>query len=434
MKRRRARRRRRLYPLVALGVVFLLFFISVVGAATTPGNENFESKWADWLRSHHLAVVVTPLEQWYYDSQAPSKGGQPKSLNALPGTHGGTVPVTVAGRSGTEGSGTGASGPTTIGTVPLQGSTSPTTAAGPPAKKPTTTPVTTRSGLVVTNGVAHLPAPSPVPLVVSPALPGEGQWLPVGPRIHGVPGMYEAQFRADNVYTSQITSAVWIDPTLLKVSLIPGAEEPGGTWPQPPDLVGQAALHAVAAFNGGFRIQDAHGGFYLDGRQAVPLQSGAASIVIYKSGRIDIGAWNKEVSMTPQVTAVLQNLVPIVDHGQTAPSATYSDTNIWGATLGAQTVIARSGIGVTADGGLVYVAGPALTAKSLAESLQRAGAVRAMALDLNPEWVTFNFFSHNAAGEVSGTPLYPQQQRPGDRYLGPSPEARDFFVVSDPSY
>ena len=150
----------------------------------------------------------------------------------------------------------------------------------------------------------------------------------------------------------------------------------------------------MAAFNGGFRFGDAHGGFYLDGRQAVPLVAGAASMVIYANGRINIGVWGRDVTMTPQVSAVLQNLVPIVEDGQTAPNATYNDTRLWGATLGASTVVARSGIGVTATGALVYVAGPALTARSLAESLQRAGAVRAMALDINPEWVTFNFYTH----------------------------------------
>ena len=85
--------------------------------------------------------------------------------------------------------------------------------------------------------------------------------------------MYVAQFRADTVYTSQITSAVWIDPTRLRVALVPGAQEPGGTWAEPPDITGPALAGAVAAFNGGFRIQDAHGGFYLDGRQAVPARS-----------------------------------------------------------------------------------------------------------------------------------------------------------------
>ena len=81
------------------------------------------------------------------------------------------------------------------------------------------------------------------------------------------------------------------------------------------------------------------------------------------------------------------------------------------------------------------LAGPALTARSLAESLQRAGAVRAMALDINPEWVTFNFYSHPSPANptlVVSAKLYPQMQRAANRYLGPTRESRDFFTVSLP--
>lgn len=173
------------------------------------------------------------------------------------------------------------------------------------------------------------------------------------------------------------------------------------------------------------------GGIYLEGRAGVALVRGAASFVIYKDGRVNIGAWGTEVSMSPTVESVLQNVVLLVDHGRLAPSATYTDNAIWGYTLGGGYVVPRSGVGVTADGALVYVAGPALTAKSLAESLQRAGAVRAMTLDINPEWVTFNFYAHpgGRAAEVTGTKLYPEMQRPADRYLPPGWEARDFFEV-----
>jgi hypothetical protein len=54
-----------------------------------------------------------------------------------------------------------------------------------------------------------------------------------------------------------------------------------------------------------------------------------------------------------------------------------------------------------------------------------------MTLDINPEWVTFNFYTHPGRGpaEVTGTKLYPEMQRPGDRYLPPVWEARDFFEV-----
>ena len=165
----------------------------------------------------------------------------------------------------------------------------------------------------------------------------------------------------------------------------------------------------------------------------MPLRAGAASVVIYDTGTVDIGRWGSQVTMTPQVHAVLQNLVPLVDDAQVATNASYSDTHLWGSTLGANTVVARSGIGVTATGALLYVAGPALTARSLAESLQRAGAVRAMALDINPEWVTFNFYDHpDPANPAQITPskLYPSMIRPANRYLGPTRESRDFFTIS----
>jgi Phosphodiester glycosidase len=364
--------------LTVVVVLVILVGVSLWGALRTPGNQSFEAKWADWLRAHHAAPLANAVEQYYYSHHAPPKGGRPARLNTVPAPRG---PAAAPARAG-------------------------------------------------------LPPPPSVPLVVTPALPGEGQWTPADAAVGGQPAMYVAQFRADTFYTSQITTAVWIDPTRLRVALIPGAQEPGGVWPQPPDITGSALSAAVAAFNGGFRMQDAHGGFYLDGRQAVPLQPGAASMVIYADGHINIGAWGREVTMTPQVRAVLQNLVPIVDHGQTAPDATYTDTHIWGATLGANTVVARSGIGVTADGALIYMAGPALTARSLAESLQRAGAIRAMALDINPEWVTFNFYTHPRPADptiIVPAKLYPQMQRPADRYLGPTRESRDFFAVSLPA-
>ncbi len=396
---RRAHRRRRLLRLRSLLVIpallICLLGISLVGAALTPGNQDFEAKWADWLRAHHAGLVAQRFEEIYYSATAPSKGGQPKSLNKVPVTVGGTT----------------------------------TTTTPPPAQSPSTT--APRPTTTTTTHPPGLPAPSPVPLVVQPALAGEGDWQPTGPLVDGVPAMYVAQFRADDIYTSQITSAVWIDSKLLRLELVPGSTEPGGTWAHPPYVTPSELPYLVAAFNGGFRFQDARGGIYLEGKAGVPLVAGAASFVIYKDGRVNIGDWGTEVSMSPAVESVLQNVVLLVDHGQLAPSATYTDNAIWGYTLGGGYVVPRSGIGVTADGALVYVAGPALTAKSLAESLQRAGAVRALTLDINPEWVTFNFYAHPAGqpGQATGTKLYPEMQRSADRYLPPVSEARDFFEV-----
>ncbi|HMC39343.1 MAG TPA: phosphodiester glycosidase family protein [Acidimicrobiales bacterium] len=376
---------RRVLGAVAALVLLLgaLTLWSIIGASLHPGNESFSAKWADWLRAHGAGAIVSQFENYYYDANQPHRGGQPKALNPEVGAR--------------------------------------------PESPPTTKAVTATT---VPPGLA---APSPVPLVVSPALAGEGQWQAVGPLVSGRPAMYEAQFRADTVFTSEITTAVWMDPKELRVALIPGLTEPGGTWTHPPLITPAELPLAIAAFNGGFRFQDAHGGFYLDGRTAVPLVPGAASFVVYRDGRIDIGSWGTEVTMTPDVVAVLQNLVDMVDGGQVARSATYHDVAVWGNTLNTSTVVARSGIGVTADGALLYVAGPALTAKTLAESLQRAGAVRAMTLDINPEWVTFNIYTHPDPadpGFVTGSKLYPQMQRSANRYLGPTRESRDFIEVS----
>nr|MDQ2726153.1 hypothetical protein [Actinomycetota bacterium] len=281
MAERRRRFRRRFLPLAAVSLVFLLIFVSVVGAAATPGNEDFKAKWADWLRAHHAAFVVTPIESWYYKHQAPSKGGQPKRINNV-------VPAPVS--------------------------------KGPRGD--------------------HLPVPAPVALVTGNHLANEGQWLPTGPLVNGLAPMYEAQFRADDIFTSQITSAVWMDPTLLHFSLVPGAQEPGGSWTQSPFITPAQASTAAAAFNGGFRTQDAHGGFYLDGQTVGTLQPGASSLVFYNDGHVDVGTWDSEVRMGANVHAVMQNLVPIVDKGQAAPAATYADSKIFGSTIGSNTVVA----------------------------------------------------------------------------------------------
>jgi hypothetical protein len=85
----------------------------------------------------------------------------------------------------------------------------------------------------------------------------------------------------------------------------------------------------------------------------------------------------------------------------------------------------RSGIGVDARGNLIYAAADDQTATSLAQILQRAGAVRAMELDINSEWVTFNFYGAFGAGDPQK--LLPGMTRDATRYL--TPDDRDFFAV-----
>jgi hypothetical protein len=102
-----------------------------------------------------------------------------------------------------------------------------------------------------------------------------------------------------------------------------------------------------------------------------------------------------------------------------------SDGPQWGATLGNAVRVWRSAVGVDAHGNLLYAAADLQTATSIAQILVRAGAVRAMELDINSEWVTFNFYG--TWGAADPQKLLPDMTRDATRYL--TPDDRDFFAV-----
>ena len=52
-----------------------------------------------------------------------------------------------------------------------------------------------------------------------------------------------------------------------------------------------------------------------------------------------------------------QNLALVVDNGQSAAGLDSEATTKWGATVGNQVLVWRSGVGVDKNGGLIYIAG-----------------------------------------------------------------------------
>jgi len=187
-----------------------------------------------------------------------------------------------------------------------------------------------------------------------------------------------------------------MDTHLLGARLYSGSGSPGGGPYRYTAAIGpEQAATLVAAFNGGFKMADAHGGYYTEGRVIVPLVAGAASLVIYSDGTVTVGSWGTTVRMTPSVLSVRQNLVPLVAGSLPTPTALSPHWQVWGDTCGAQSCATgvpgiehqwRSAVGVTADGALVYVTGAALDPPQLARVLVRAGVVQGMELDINPHW------------------------------------------------
>jgi hypothetical protein len=225
-----------------------------------------------------------------------------------------------------------------------------------------------------------------------------------------------------------------MDTKLLKSTLYSGSQIPGGgpfthMAPVPP----VAADTLVAAFNAGFVLSGGNGGYYTDGRMIAPLRTGAASFVIYRNGTTTVGQWGRDATMTPDVVSVRQNLDLLVDGGRPVAGLNAADTTKWGFTLGNAVYVWRSGVGVTADGALVYVGGPGLNITDLADLLARAGAVRAMELDINTDWVNYSTYRPasplGAASGANGTELLPAMTGTPDRYFE-SWWARDFFTMS----
>src|ERR1019366_1984625 len=243
-----------------------------------------------------------------------------------------------------------------------------------------------KANKVALTGVPHLPIPPAIEPIASPGLPGEGQWSPAGRLVGGIPAIYETTLRPDVVHTSYVVGVAWMDTRLLKATLYSGSQIPGGGPYSHTSPISSAASNSlVAAFNAGFLMSGADGGYYTDGRVIVPLRNGAASFVVYQNGTSAVGQWGRDVNMTSSVVSVRQNLNLLVDNGQPVPGLNAADTTQWGDTLGNAVYVWRSGLGVTADGALVYVAGPGLNIPDLANILVRAGSVRAMDLDINTD-------------------------------------------------
>ncbi len=297
-------------------------------------------------------------------------------------------------------------------------------------RKPTTVP--TKTPVVAT--VPHLPTPASIAPFASPPVAGEGRWSPVGRTVDGLPAVYETMLRPDAIHTSYVVAVAWMDTELLKAALYSGSAIPGGgPYTHTAPISPSDATTLVAAFNAGFLMSDAEGGYYTDAKTIIPLRTGAATFVVYNNGSATVGQWGRDVTMGPDVVSVRQNLDLLVDNGHVVPAAYDANSSQWGATLGNALYVWRSGLGVTADGALVYVGGPGLDILDLANILERAGAVRAMELDINTDWVNFSSYQPSNPGGpatlANGTTLVPGMTGGPGRYFE-SWWARDFITMS----
>ena len=271
---------------------------------------------------------------------------------------------------------------------------------------------------VVRHRNPHTVVPQRVPLVFAHALPGEGVWHQSGP------GVFVTEFRTELAYPRIVAYLAWFDHARTSLAWYPGRYEPPnapvrGPFQVPP---GQR-WRLLATFNGGFIHTDGNNGSSIGGLQYEPLQRGLATMLAYRDGSVDIRSWTGGPVAPRTVAFARQSLPLIVDHGRLNPAL--NDSSQWGYTLGNAVRVWRTGAGVDLHGNVFYAAADAQTVVTLARILQRAGAVRAMQLDINPEWPTLITYTHHHG--IDPTKIVPNYQQPSTRYL--VPDDRDFFAV-----
>ena len=367
---RRARRVVLFACLFCLGVAALSWLPAVSGNR----NLNLSIASVEWLRGHGGNPIATQIENWYYQLNEPEKGGP--ALTSLPRVGDGTAARVEA--EGGEGSGKAA-----------------------PFSPPDVNPL------------------------IHPKLPGEGVWQKAGAKVGPEPPVLLTTFRSDPEYPQFVAGVAWMSAPRTELVYTPGTAEP----PEPLEDRGSGEVppgmrkRLVATFNGGFPLETSNAGLIYRGKVRETMVDGIATVVGYRGGGFDIVKWESGTKVPKNVWFAKQNLPPIIYEGKLNPNL--SDGPEWGETVNNATRVWRSGLGIDAHGNLMYAAANYQTVESLAKVLQRAGAVRAIELDINEDWTSFISYRHPGSGEPSN--LLPEMYRSPERYL--VPDERDFFAV-----
>lgn len=358
--------RLRRIALLACSIALVPAAVSYLGTALKASNTSLGIRSVEWLRSNGGASLVSEVETVYYSLTAPSKGGP--RLKALP-----RVGVGVGDRAHKH----------------------------------------------------HPYQPRRIAPLTAPALPGEGLWRPT--RVGAsYPPLLVSTFRSDpSEYPRLVAGVAWIDPHRTRITLFPGREEPAVELPSrgPMEVPPSRRRRLLATFNSAFKLQDSGGGFAFHGHTYAAMRRGQATFVERQGGMVNIEAWHGGPSAPAGVVFARQNLPLIVVGGR--PSPRLNDSAEWGATLGNAVQVWRSGLGIDRHGDLIYAQADYQTVGSLAKILIHAGAVRAMELDINSYWVSFN--TYGAPGGRRPRKLLAETERPASRYL--EPDDRDFFAV-----
>src|SRR5581483_11714642 len=236
--------RRRRHRRILIGAPFLALLswaiISYAIWMLAPTSLSWNIRSVEWVRADvpFGNWIVDHIEQIYYTSNAPKKGGP--QLERLPSV-GLNIPPT------------------------------------------TRVPKARRSAVW----------PPPIKPVFAHQLPGEGVWKPAGPPVDGGPPVLLTTFRPEVDYPQIVAYVAWFDHTRTQIAYYPGRYEPPNVAVRGPAMVPyDQRWRLLAAFNSGFIATDGNNGSTDNGRVNEPLTRGNATLVGYRDGRLAIVRWS----------------------------------------------------------------------------------------------------------------------------------------------
>ena len=264
----------------------------------------------------------------------------------------------------------------------------------------------------------------------------DGVWLPVKTRVSGAPALYRTMLHPDASRSYAELFVFALDLSKLDVRAVAGSVEPKSDDRRSkigrPGVVPEVDRpKLVAAFNGGFKAEHGKFGMMVDGRELLAPKLSSCTVARARDGSLRIGTWAALESGASDLDWWRQTPGCMFENGVLHAGLRSPDTKNWGATLDGNTVIRRSAVGLSRDGKTLFVGiSNSTTARTMALGMHHVGAVTVAQLDVNFSFPRFLVYQPNpetgelaALGAVKGL-LYEQ-----DEYIGRA-STRDFFYVT----
>lgn len=279
--------------------------------------------------------------------------------------------------------------------------------------------------------------PGPAPKAWS--APGDGKWVPMlDPRRPGEPPyMLKTLLHPDASRSWAEVFVVAVDLRRVRLYAMAGTREPAADAPEGEKYERKALIPAehheelLGAFNGGFMTEHGGYGMKVDGVTIVSPKPNACTIAVYHDDSVRIATWSKLADGESRMRWYRQAPECMWEDDKLHPGLQGGKGLKWGATLGGDTVIRRSAIGLNAARDVLYVSiTNHSTARVLADGMRHAGAVDVAQLDVNwsyPKFVTFE--PGDAGAERVAVALASGFEFSPDEYVRKQ-QRRDFFYLT----